>query len=115
MTLCTPLLTLSNCPHFMSKKENKFQADLIKEIKALMPGCIVLKNDANYIQGVPDLLILYGRKWAMLECKRSKDAKLQPNQAYYISMFNEMSYASLIYPENKEEVLNEVQQSLRNS
>lgn len=52
--------------------ENKFQANLIKELKKLFPGCIVMKNDASYIQGIPDLLILYNDKWASLECKKAR-------------------------------------------
>ena len=94
-------------------KENKFQADLIKELKEEFPGCIVLKNDPNYIQGVPDLLILYRDRWAALECKRKGDASHQPNQDYYISKMDLMSFARFVYPENKEEILNELQQSLR--
>ena len=92
-------------------KENEYQGRLIKKIKERFPGCEVLKNDPNYIQGVPDLTILYKDKWAALECKRSADASLQPNQSYYISKFDSMSFSRLIYPENEEEVLNELQQS----
>ena len=91
--------------------ESKFQADLIKEIKKRFPGCEVLKNDSSYIQGIPDLTILYKDKWAILECKKSEEAVKQPNQEWYVNRFNKMSYASFIYPENKEEVLNELQRS----
>ena len=49
--------------------ENKFQANLIKELKERFPGCIVMKNDPTYIQGIPDLLVLHKDKWASLECK----------------------------------------------
>lgn len=93
-------------------RERDFQSGLIKEIKALLPGCYVLKNDPNYIQGFPDLLILYGRHWAALECKRSRDASHRPNQEFYILELSNMSYASFVYPENKDEVLYELQQSL---
>lgn len=93
--------------------ESKFQADLIKEIKERIPGCIVIKTDPNYIQGFPDLLILFRHRWASLEVKRSKNANRQPNQEYYVELMNNMSFSSLIYPENKEEVLNAVQQSFR--
>ena len=92
-------------------KESKFQAGLIKELKQRFPGSIVFKNDPNYIQGVPDLLILYHDKWAALECKRSASASKQPNQEFYISELGKMSYAKFIYPENKEEVLDELQQT----
>ncbi|WP_300899384.1 hypothetical protein [Turicimonas muris] len=95
------------------KREGDFQTKLIHEIKDRFEGVIVLKNDPNYIQGIPDLLVLYKDKWAALECKRSKDAKKQPNQDYYVGYLGEMSYASFVYPENKEEVLDELQQTFR--
>lgn len=93
-------------------KESEFQSELIKELKRLLPGCYVLKNDPNYIQGFPDLLILYKDKWAALECKRSEKASHRPNQEFYISKLGEMSYSSFVYPENKKEVLYEIQQAL---
>lgn len=88
--------------------ENKFQANLIKEIKQIFPGCIVMKNDASYIQGIPDLLILYQDKWASLEVKKSANAKRQPNQQHYVGLMNEMSFSRFISPENKDEILNEL-------
>ena len=91
--------------------ESKFQSDLIKEIKGRFPGCIVMKNDASYIQGIPDLLILSGDKWAALECKQSAKAKHRPNQDYYVEKMNDMSFSAFIYPENKEEVLNDLGRS----
>ena len=94
------------------KKESSFQKGLINKIEELFPDCIIMKNDPNYIQGIPDLLILHGDKWASLECKKSAKASHQPNQDYYISKMNGMSYASFVSPENEEEVLSELQQAL---
>ena len=94
-------------------RENKFQSDLIKELKKLFPGCIVLKNDPNYIQGIPDLLILYGKRWATVECKKSSDSSVRPNQAYYVKRMNKMSFSRFIFPENKEEVLRELQSAFK--
>ena len=91
--------------------EGKFQDKLRDELKEMFPGCIVTKLDSSCIQGIPDLLILHNDKWAILECKRSKDAKHQPNQDYYVDKLNAMSFSRFIYPENKEEVLHELQQS----
>ena len=91
--------------------ESKFQANLKKELQALFPGCSVTKLDSSYIQGIPDLLVLYKDKWAVLECKQSANAKRQPNQPYYVDKLNEMSFSRFIYPENKEEVLHELRQS----
>lgn len=93
------------------KRESIFQAKLIKELKELFPGCIILKNDSGYMQGIPDLLILFETTWAALEVKRSLQARRQPNQDYYIEELDDMSFASFICPENKEEVLNELQQT----
>ena len=94
-------------------KESKFQKELINDLKKEFPGCIILKNDANYIQGIPDLLILYRDHWAALECKKEEKAHHQPNQEYYISVMNKMSYARFVYPENKEEILDELQRTFR--
>lgn len=95
------------------KKENKFQQELVAEIEARMPECLVLKNDPNYIQGIPDLTILCPLDWATLEVKRHVDEAedFRPNQEYYIDKMNEMSYSKVIYPENKEEILDEIQQT----
>lgn len=92
--------------------ESNFQGKLIKEIKERFPGCIVLKNDAQYMQGIPDLLILYNDRWASLETKKSETSTRRPNQEYYVEKMNGMSYSSFVYPENKEKVLNELQQAL---
>lgn len=96
-----------------TKLERDFQARLIKELKELFVGCIVTKLDAGHIQGIPDLLILYKNKWATLECKKSAGAKRQPNQEYYIRRMDEMSFSRFICPENREEVLHELQQAFK--
>lgn len=90
-------------------RESEFQSKLIKELKMIFEGCVVLKNDANYIQGFPDLLILFEDKWAALEVKRSENSPTQPNQEYYVDILDGMSFAGFIYPENKEEVLSDLQ------
>lgn len=93
--------------------ENSFQAKLIRELKMIFPGCIITKLDSSYIQGIPDLLILYRDRWATLECKKSANAKRRPNQDYYVAKMNDMSFSSFIYPENKEEVLYDLQRSFK--
>lgn len=91
--------------------ESKFQGNLIKKLKNEFPGCIVLKNDSSYLQGIPDLTIFYKDKWATLECKKSANASHQPNQDYYVDQMNEMSFSRFIYPENEQEVLAELKHS----
>lgn len=94
-------------------KESKFQHRLISEIEERLPGCIILKNDPTYIQGVPDLTILHNNRWAALEIKKQHNAKKQPNQDYYIDILNSMSFARVVYPENKEVILDELQHALQ--
>ena len=94
-----------------SRLESGFQDKLIKELKELFPGCMVFKMDQ--IQGIPDLLILYKKHWAFLECKRGAGAKKQPNQEYYVDLLNKMSFSRFIHKENKEEVLRELQRSFQ--
>lgn len=93
--------------------ERDFQAKLIKDLKKMFPGSIILKNDSGYKQGVPDLTVLYKDKWATLECKKSADAPHRPNQDHYVGVMDEMSFSRFIYPENKEEVLRDLQQSFK--
>lgn len=95
------------------KLESKFQADLIKEIKSIFVGCIVIKNDPNYMQGLPDLTIFWNDRWATLEVKKSKNASQQPNQDHYVQVMDAMSFSRFVYPENKEEVLDELQHAFR--
>lgn len=95
------------------QRENKFQKNLKKELKEMFPGCMITKLDSGDIQGIPDLLILYKNKWATLENKRYSKASHQPNQDYYVEKMNNMSFSRFIYPENKDDVLQELQNFLR--
>lgn len=92
-------------------KESEFQHRLIKRLKSVFQDCIVLKNDAGYMQGIPDLILLWKDKWAALEVKRSSSASHQPNQEWWIDRMNSMSFASFVCPENEEEVIHEIQQA----
>ena len=96
-----------------TKLERYFQRNLIRELKEKFKGCIVTKLDSSHIQGIPDLLVLWGKHWATLECKRNARAHRQPNQEHYVEMMNAMSFSRFIFPENKEEVLNELEQAFR--
>lgn len=93
--------------------ESVYQRDLIKKLKHIFPGCVILKNDTEYMQGIPDLSIFWRDKWAMLEVKGSVNAPNQPNQVFYIDELNEMSFAAFISPETEEEVLRDLQQAFR--
>lgn len=92
-----------------SRLESGFQDKLVKDLKSMFPGSFVFKMDQ--IQGIPDLLILHNDKWASLECKKSENANRQPNQEHYVERMNDMSFSRFIYPENREEVLNELREA----
>lgn len=92
----------------MSKLESRFQKEFIDEVKARYPGCIALKNDSSYIQGFPDWTILYQNKWAVLEMKKERSAHKQPNQEYYVNKLNNMSFSRFVYPDNRDEVLHDM-------
>ena len=89
--------------------EKDFQRILIGELEELLPEALIYKNEGK--QGFPDLTILYQNHWALLECKRSRTATKRPNQDIYVKKADEMSFARIIYPENKQEVLDELQQA----
>jgi hypothetical protein len=97
-----------------SKQERFYQASLIKTLRVVLEGCFILKNDSAYLQGVPDLLVLWQDRWAILEVKAKKPTKasdFEPNQEYYLDLLNGMSFAACIYPENEDEVLDALQQA----
>ena len=93
-------------------REGEYQTKLIKKLRKMFPDCIVLKNDSGYLQGIPDLVVFYQDRWAMLEVKTSSRAHIQPNQEHYVYILNEMSFAAFIYPENEEAILDELQFAL---
>lgn len=97
----------------MPQLESTFQASLIREIRDRFDGAIVIKNDPNYIQGFPDLLILFGKHWAALEVKQNDKSRHRPNQDYYVNFLNNMSFASFVHPDNKEEVLDAMERSFQ--
>lgn len=93
--------------------ERDYQSQLIRRLRHLFPGCVILKNDTSYMQGIPDLTILYKDRWAMLEVKAAYDSPEQPNQDYYVRTLEDMSYAAFIFPENEEDILHELQLALK--
>lgn len=90
--------------------ERDYQRNLVKKLKQIFPGCIVMKNDAQLKQGIPDLTILYKDKWACLEVKKSENSSHRPNQDYNVEKLNGMSYAAFIYPENEEKIFSELRE-----
>lgn len=92
-------------------RESEYRRDLVKKLQRVFPGCFIMKNDPSSLQGVPDILILYGKHWAMLEVKMDVSSDIQPNQQHYVEKFGKMSFASFINPATEEGVLYELQRA----
>jgi hypothetical protein len=96
----------------MAQPEGKYKTELKKRMEARFPGAIILKNDEQLCPGIFDLIILYGPWYAAVEVKRNATARYRPNQEYYLDLVQRMGgLAFTLYPENEEEVLDEIQQS----
>lgn len=93
------------------KLERDYKPGLAERITDLLPGCLIFKNDEQLCPGIPDMLILFGNRWAMLEVKASAKSPPRPLQPYYVELLNSMSFAAFIYPENESEVLSALQQA----
>jgi hypothetical protein len=75
----------------------------------MFPNAIIYKTSPYAPQGFPDITIChYSGLWAYLECKASRKAKRQPNQEWYVEKLNKWGFASFIYPDNEEEVLDKL-------
>jgi hypothetical protein len=93
--------------------ENRYQAELIKKLRRLFPGCVIMKTDSGYQQGSLDLILLFHQFWAALEVKASIKSRERPNQNYFVERLDDMSFAAFIYPENEAEVLSALQQTFK--
>lgn len=94
-------------------RESEFQKRVIGRLRLIFPGCLILKNDANYLQGIPDWTILWNGHWAVVEMKDSETARHQPNQDYYVEKLNKIGFSMFVYPENEEEFFYDIQQAFR--
>lgn len=96
----------------MAQPEGRFKTELKKRMEVRFPGAIILKNDEQLCPGIFDLVILYGPWYAAVEVKRNGTAPYRPNQEYYLDLVQRMGgLAFTLYPENEEEVLDEIQRS----
>ena len=96
------------------KKESDFKSDLYKEIRKCCPGSEVIPNDANYLQGFPDATVyLPNGKYILLEGKKTSTSAKQPNQDYYVNHSPLSPNAMFVHPENKKEVLEEIERRFK--
>lgn len=96
----------------MPRLESDFKPQFHDRLEYLFPGCVLLKQDAELQQGIPDTLMLYKDMWAAFEVKRRQPRSMrdfQPNQPWWLERLNSMSYAACVYPENVEEVIHDLE------
>lgn len=91
--------------------EAEYQATLIPKLREMFHHCVILKNDAGYLPGIPDLVIFYGSRYAFLEVKAKETSPAQPNQHHYVNELNAMSFAAFIYPSNEQEILRDLEKA----
>ena len=94
-------------------RESTFKTRFLNRVEEEFPGCIIIRLDPEFLQGIPDTLVLIGTTWFALEFKRSKTAPKRPNQDYYVEKLYHMSYAAFVYPENEEEIFDELQRTFK--
>jgi len=95
----------------MPKLESEFAFELKEELRHRFPNCFIIKLDPNQVQGIPDLLVLWGSCWAILETKRGPRSVRNPNQEYYVGLFDEMSFAAFVHPLNYREILDDMERA----
>lgn len=99
----------------MAKLESSYQNYLVQHLENLYPDALVMKNDPNYRQGIPDIIVLIGSTYGIFEVKRSSNEHHQPNQDWYVNHICDCGgFASFIYPENETQVLESFNRFLNN-
>jgi Holliday junction resolvase-like predicted endonuclease len=79
--------------------EKKLQSQIIKYLKS--KGAYVLKNDATYRQGVPDLAFWHSDLNGFIEVKADSKSPFQPLQQATIKKLQDMSiFCEVIHSEN---------------
>jgi hypothetical protein len=97
--------------------ESQYKPQLMERIKTRFDEYGEVRfqhNDPNApaSQGIPDLTVFIGPYWSLLEVKRSEKSKKRPNQDWWIIHWMQVTFCSVIFPENEEEVLDALERSL---
>lgn len=94
--------------------EKKVQSKLIKYLKK--KGFYVIKNQVDgrglVPVGCPDVIALYEGFWCAFECKGSAKAKFQPLQQVTIEKLNGWSMATVVHPDNIDDVISQLEKML---
>lgn len=93
-------------------KEADFQKKVIAWLKK--QGCLVLKYEQNATTraGVADVFFCKEGFYGFIETKKAKNSPLRPGQKEFIEKMDEWSYGRICYPENFEQIKEELLQIL---
>lgn len=89
--------------------ERDVKRKLLKGVEERFPEAEVFYTDARLRQGTPDILVLNGKNWAMLEVKLHANSRRQPNQEYFVKKLDSMSFCKFVHQDNVEETLDEME------
>ena len=90
--------------------ESKFKKEAKQRIRERCPNVdLDFVNTKPFNRSMPDTFVVGPWSWAALEFKRAEGATQQANQDYHIKRLNRKGYATFVFPENLEEVLNDLE------
>lgn len=88
--------------------ESEVQKQFIDWVYNAFPEAIVMKNDASYLLGVPDLTIIVRSRWAFIETKKCSNSHKQPLQEDYIQYADTWAFGAFVDKDNAYRVFNEL-------
>lgn len=94
----------------MTTPEGQLKKTFCSKLKKLKCTVLQYKQDATTVAGFPDTIVLLPESLTIfLEFKKSKNAKYRPGQKEWgEKLTNREFYHWFVYPENAEEVYNEI-------
>lgn len=87
--------------------KKQFINDFKGEMQQLGIDCEVYQNKSQR-RSTLDTIFLGPGCWAMLEFKEDEKSPHQPNQDYYVEKLNNMCYATFVYPQNANKVMEDL-------
>lgn len=88
--------------------EKDFQSKFLAKLRKLGCKCYKQQMNATTRAGTPDVIVLLGPVWIMLEFKKAKNSPKRPGQQKNIDWANEVSFGWFVYPENADEVYEQI-------
>lgn len=93
-------------------READFQAKAIKWLRSKGFKCFKQQMNATTRVGTPDLFIFNEGFWGWIEFKKSKNSPKRPGQEQNIAWAQENSWGEFVYPENWEQIKEELESIL---